>query len=127
MKGTIETPKVAKLVMVLLTDLFYNVILTLEKESSNQVVMEKQLAIKNCLSSVQGFVFTHPYAKFHIEVLASPKRDITDPILSIYFKNYVEEVNGRTPLEYHIILDETYTMYEVYQSSIDGIHIRLQL
>lgn len=127
MKGTIETPRVAKVAMTLLSHLFFDVILSLEKESSNQVVYGKQLDIKKCMKNVQEFVLTHPYGLFNIEILDSLKRDLKKPLLVIAFKNFGEEVPGIIPMKYHIILDETYTAFEAYQSSIDGILIKLRV
>lgn len=125
MKGTIETPKVAKLVLALLTSLFFESILTLERDSSNQVVFGKQLDIKACLKKVQNFVLTHPYGIFNVEVLDSLKRDLENPTLVITFKNFDNEVPNMIPMKYHIILDETYTTFEAYQSSPSGILIKI--
>jgi len=127
MKGLIETPKVAKIAMSLLTHLFFDVILTLEKQNSNQVVFSKQLEVRKCLKDIQEFILTHPYGIFNIEILDSLKRDKEDPMLVITFKNFITEIEDKIPLNYHIILDETYTFYEVYQSSINGILIRVKL
>jgi len=127
MKGLIETPKVAKIAMSLLTHLFFDVILTLEKQNSNQVVFSKQLEVKKCLKDIQEFILTHPYGIFNIEILDSLKRDKEDPMLVITFKNFITEIEDKIPLNYHIILDETYAFYEVYQSSINGILIRVKL
>lgn len=125
MKGTIETPQVAKVAMSLLTHLFSIVIITLEKESSNKVVFGKQMEIKKNLLKIQSFILTHPYGIFHIEMLDSIKRDLEDPLLSITFKNYMNEVPGKIPMEYHIILDETYTTFEAYQSSLGGMLLKM--
>jgi hypothetical protein len=125
MKGTIETPKVAKVILSLLSFLFLDVVMTLEKESSNQVVFSKQLAIKKCLKDIQNFILTHPYANFNVEVLNSLTRDKEDPMLVIAFRNYTNEIPGKVPLKYHLILDETYTTFEAYQSSLDGILLKI--
>ena len=71
MKGTIETPKVAKITLSLLTHLFFDVLLTLERESSAKVVFQKQLEIQGCLKKIKTFIFDHPYATFHVEILNS--------------------------------------------------------
>lgn len=127
MEGTIETPAVPKIAMSLLTHLFFDVITTLEKQSSNQVVFGKQLEIRKCMKSVQDFVLTHPYGIFNLEVLDSIKRDIKKPILVIAFSNFREETTNRIPMKYHIILDETYTTYEAFQSSLDGILLKMKV
>ena len=127
MKGTIETPRVAAIIMSLITHLFYDVMLTLEKDSSNQVVYGKQLDIINCMKSVQQFVLTHPYGIFHIELLDSLTRDIKNPMLTLKFQNFGNDIDNKIPMNYHIILDETYTTFAVYQSSIDGILIKLKV
>lgn len=127
MKGTIETPRVAKVAMTLLSHLFFDVVLSLEKESSNQVVYGKQLDIKKCMKEVQYFVLTHPYGIFNIEILDSIKRDLEKPLLVIAFQNFGDNVPNIIPMKYHIILDETYTAFEAFQSSMDGILIRLKV
>ena len=127
MKGTIETPKVAKIIMSLLSSLFFEAILTLEKDSSNEVVFGKQLEIRACLKKVQNFVLTHPYGIFNVEVLNSLTRDVEDPILVITFRNYIDEIPNMIPMKYHIILDETYTAFDPYQSSIDGILLKMKV
>jgi hypothetical protein len=127
MKGTIETPRVPKIVMSLIAHLFFDVIMTLEKSNSDQVVFGKQLDIRKCLKDVQNFVLQHPYGKFSIEVLESPKRDVNDPALVMKFKNFGSEIPGVIPMMYYIILDETYTNFQAYQSSVDGILISLKV
>lgn len=127
MKGTIETPRVAKIVLILLTHLFSDVILTLEKEAANQVVFGKQLAIRKCMNDVREFILSHPYGIFTLEVLDSDKRDLQNPILTIGFKNFINDIPNMVPMKYHIILDETYTTYETFQSSIDGILLRIRI
>lgn len=127
MKGTIETPRVAKIAMVLLTHLFFDIVQSLEKESSNQVVYGKQLDVKACMKDVQDFILTHPYGIFSIEILDSIKRDLEKPLLKIGFQNFSDVVPGIIPMKYFIILDETYTAFEAYQSSLDGILIKLKV
>jgi hypothetical protein len=127
MTGTIATPRVAKIAMSLLSHMFFDVILSLEKENSNQVVFGKQLDIRKCMKNVQEFVLTRPYGIFHIEILDSIKRDLTKPMLTVSFQNFDTEIPGKVPMKYHIILDETYTTFEVYQSSIDGILIKIKV
>jgi hypothetical protein len=127
MKGIIETPRVPKLVLTLFTQLFYNVILTLENESSNRAVYGKQLDIKKCMENIQNFIMTHPYGIFNIEVLDSLKRDREKPILVLTFRNFGDEVKDKIPMVYHIIIDETYTTYEVFQASPDGILITIRV
>lgn len=127
MKGTIETPRVSKIVMSLITHLFTDVIMTLEKRSSDQVVFGKQLDIRKCMKDVQAFILTHTYGIFNIEILDSNKRDLENPILVLTFKNFNEEVSGKIPLEYHIILDETYTTFEAYQSSPGGVLLKIKI
>jgi hypothetical protein len=126
MKGTIETPRVAKLALSLLSHLFYDVIFTLE-QNNGQVVFSKQLAIKKCMKDVQDFILTHPYGIFNIEVLDSMTRDIENPMIVIKFKNFTEELTSKIPLVYHIILDETYTSFEAYQSSTGDVLIRIHI
>jgi len=48
-------------------------------------------------------------------------------MLTITFQNFSSEIPGKIPMVYHIILDETYTTFETYQSSIDGILIKLKV
>jgi len=127
MKGTIETPRVSKIAMSLLSHLFYDIIMSLEKDSTNQAVMGKQLEIRKCMKAIQEFILTHSYGIFNIEILDSLKRDFENPMLVITFRNFGEELFDKIPMKYHIILDETYTTFEVYQSSIDGILIKLKL
>lgn len=126
MKGTIETPRVPKIVMSLIAHLFFDVVMTLEKSNSSQVVFSKQLDVRKCLKDVQNFVLLHPYGKFSIEVLESPKRDVNDPALVMSFKNYDKEIPGMVPMKYYIILDETYTNFQAFQSSVDGILIEMR-
>lgn len=125
MKGTIETPRIAKIVLSLIRDLFMNVILTLEKESTNQVVFSKQSAIKKCMNDVIDFIKEHPYAEFSIELLDSNTRDKENPLFSLVFRNYINEMENILPLKYYVILDETYTSFEAYQSSPGGILLKL--
>jgi hypothetical protein len=127
MKGIIETPRVPKLVLTLFTQLFYNVILTLENQSSNRAVYGKQLDIKACMENIQHFIMTHPYGEFNLEVLDSLKRDRERPILVLKFRNFGDELKDKIPMVYHIIIDETYTTYEVYQASPDGVLITIRL
>jgi len=123
MKGTIETPRVAKIAMSLVAHLFFDVMLTLEKDSSD-VVFGKQQAIRKNMNAIQTFILNQPYSTFNIEILDAFTRDLEDPILVITFKNYSTELPDRIPLIYHIILDETYTTFEVYQNSLDGILLK---
>ena len=127
MIGTIETPHVAKIVLSLLKTMFFEVILNLERESADQVVFGKQLAVRKCLKEIENFIFDRPYGIFNIEILDSLTRNKEDPILVLSFKNYTKKIPEKIPLEYHIILDETYTKFEAYQSSLDGILISLRL
>jgi hypothetical protein len=127
MKGTIETPQVAKIVMSLLTHLFSDVIISLEKRSSEEVVFGKQQDVQRCMRDVKNFVLTHPYGIFSIEVLNSLKRDPEDPLLSIRFKNFITELPNVIPMQYYIILDETYTTFEAFQKSSGGGNILLRM
>ena len=127
MKGTIEANRVEKITMSLLTHLFFDAVLALEKESSNQVVFSKQLAIRKCMKDVQEFILTHPYGIFSIEILNMLTRDLEDPELLIKFKNFGSEISEKVPMKYHIILDETYTTFEAYKSSIDGILFKMSV
>ena len=125
MKGTIETFAVPKIAMLLLERIFFSTMLALEKASKDRPVLEKQLLVKKCLKKVQEFITTHPFAKFYIEVLDSQTRDTENPLVVISFKNFTK--TDREIHNYHILLDETYTDFEIYQESISGILILLKI
>jgi hypothetical protein len=123
MKGEIEQPVIAKLVMFLLESLFYNVIRALETDSTQHVVYSKQVMIRKCFDDIMNFVNTNPYGKFSLEVLDATTKDLKDPLMSVSFKNYIHELPNLRPLVFHIILDETHSTFRTFQSSIDGEHL----
>ena len=128
MKGIIETIAIPKISTLLLERIFFSIVMTLERNSNEQPVLEKQLQVKKCLKKVQDFINTHPYAQFYIEILSAETRDKEEPLLIITFKNFIAKTaENREIHNYHILLDETYTNFELYQESISGILILIKL
>lgn len=129
MKKEVEYPKVSLIALALLSHLFYDAILALEQKLKNSIVLEKQLSVKKVQKEIEKLIMRNPYSFFEICVLEENCDDPENSVIRLTIKNFKHfMVNPEIdPLYYRIVINNTWSGFDVYQKSLSGILIKSKL